>query len=99
MRTRDVLSGVAAVLIGGLIAIARAADPADSPDWWQAERDVTASLRQPGADLAALAAKARSAKPGTGREAMFNLCVLLCAGMNRDVQVAVKELKRTAPIW
>jgi tetratricopeptide (TPR) repeat protein len=97
MRTREFLYGAAVVLIGGLSAAARGADKAESPEWWQAEKEVTAALSKPGADIAVLAAAARTAKPATGREAMFNLSLLLRAGMNRDAQAAVKELKRTAP--
>ena len=87
-------------MIGGLIGVAQAADEADKPeppDWWQVENEVTAALQKPGADIAVLAAAAREAKPKTAHEAMFNLSVLLRAGMNRDAQAAVKELKRTAP--
>lgn len=97
MRVKKMVPGVAAVLLGMLSLLARGADPAESPDWWQAEREVAADLGKPSADVAALAAAARAAKPTTGREAMYNLCVLLRAGMNRDAQTAVQELRRTAP--
>ena len=97
MGTRKFLSGVVVVLIGGLSAVARGAGPAELPQWWQAEGEVAAALSKPGADIALLAATARNAKPNTGREAMFNLSVLLRAGMNRDAQVAVKQLKRRVP--
>ncbi|MFN0128482.1 MAG: biopolymer transporter ExbD, partial [Verrucomicrobiales bacterium] len=79
-------------------AVAAGQDRTAEPlDWWQTERDVTAALDTPGADIAALAEGARSAKPATGREAMFNLALLLRAGMNREAQAAIKQLKRTSP--
>jgi hypothetical protein len=97
MRAQHFLCGLAVVLIGGLSAVAKGADEAKAPNWWQVENEVTAALQKPGADIAVLAAAARTAKPATGREAMFNLSLLLRAGMNRDAQAAVKELKRTMP--
>lgn len=79
MKTRAVSCTAGVILLVGSILCAAS----ESPDWWQTQREVVTALVGQGADLADLVKQVNASSPGTCRDAMFKLSVLLRAGVDR----------------
>jgi tetratricopeptide (TPR) repeat protein len=66
------------------------------PDWWKAQQDVTAVLMA-GQSIVDLCGRAARNQPKSAQEAMFNVSVLMRAGMTREAVAALKRLRELAP--
>ena len=98
MKYRIRRSCLAAVVgIAGTCLFARSACANGPPDWWEAKREVTAALSEPGAGYAALVAQARAMEPTTGQEGMFKLQVFMRAVMTPEAIDVLRELKQLCP--
>ncbi len=99
MRQWTIAVGVAVLLLATSVAApsSDAAGKTEPPDWWQAQKDVTALLFEARRDIADLVGEVLASKPETGQEAMFNLNVLLRAGMNKPAVEMVELLAELCP--
>jgi tetratricopeptide (TPR) repeat protein len=99
MRVYRSSSRLVAIVAFSAIALhaASVAMGGETADWEQAQRDAHAALIEPGASIAKLSADLVAASPKTPQEAMFKLCVLMRAGMNKEAIAALGELKVLDP--
>ncbi len=69
----------------------------ETADWDEAQRNVNVTLLQQGTSIAKLAADVKDMKPENPQDAMFKLCVLMRAGMNKESIETLRQLKKLAP--
>lgn len=69
----------------------------ETADWDEAQREATVMLTQQGTSIAELAADVSTVAPENAQDAMFKLCVLMRAGMNKESIEALHELKALSP--
>lgn len=69
----------------------------ETVDWWEAQRDINVALMQQGTSIAKLATDISAKIPENAQDAMFKLCVLMRAGMNKETIEALRELRTLSP--
>ena len=67
------------------------------PSWNQAQREATALLMKPEANLAALVKQVSASPPTSGQQALFRLSVLTRAGLTKESVQTLQTLKRLSP--
>ncbi len=77
-----------------LLAVGVLGAASEPPTWLETQREVVKVVQERKANLADLVKQVNASAPGTCREALFKLNVLLRAGVDRGAVGAVDELKR-----
>lgn len=89
MKTRGVSCTAGVILLVGNVLWAAS----EMPSWWETQREVVAILLEQRTDLAHQFEQVNASPPGTCRDAMFKLSVLLRAGVDRAAVDAVEGLR------
>jgi len=86
-------------LLAGLLLGATGTRGAESApaDWWQAQREVTATLLEGKKSLTQWVAEASGAEPANAQEAFARISVFLRAGMTVAAVQALRDLKALCP--
>jgi tetratricopeptide (TPR) repeat protein len=69
----------------------------ETADWWKAQREANIVLMEGETSIAELVANPSTTTPENAQDAMFKVCVLMRAGMNKETIEALHELKTLAP--
>ncbi len=99
MHVHTALSPRTAIVVFSAILLhsPRVSAGQEAADWWKAQRSATVILMERETSIAKLAADVSAATPENAQDAMFKLCVLMRAGMNKEAIEALRELKALSP--
>jgi len=77
-----------------LIHVSMVSAEDDTPNWWKTQEYVSEILLTQGTSISDLVSTMEMSKPENAQDALFKLCVLMRAGMNKEAIRALNELHR-----
>jgi tetratricopeptide (TPR) repeat protein len=82
------------IFFSGMIHFIGICAETENVDWWQAQSSINKEVMEKGTSIASLAKNAVKSSPTSNQEAMYKLCVLTRAGMNKEAIQSLQELKK-----